>query len=329
MKGKKFAVWGALIAFSLCLVCAVQAEAARTLKYGHNAKQDQPTGKAALRFAELVKEKTKGELIIEVFPANQLGKNRQMVENLKMGAQDLCTMGLAGLGYLNKNYLMMQVPYVFRSQDHIHKVVKGNIGEELKSGLLKKDHIYLLAQDWDRMVRHIGGSKPIKTLDDLKGYKVRAGVLPPIAGFKALGASPVKIPLNEMYVALQQGVADGAELPIDYFYNYSIYEVAKYLNLTYHTYGTQFLGINEMVWKSLKPEHRKALQEASDEAGRYNNELVSSLQDDYLQKLKKAGMVFVEADAREFQKALEKKIPEIAGNWPGTEALYKRIQEVE
>jgi tripartite ATP-independent transporter DctP family solute receptor len=314
---------------SVLFASALQAEGTKVMKYGHNAKQDQPTGQAALKFAELVKAKTKGEIIIQVFPANQLGKNRQMVENLKMGAQDLLTMGLAGLGYIANSYMMMQVPYVFRSQDHIRKVVKGQIGMELKDQLAKKQGIYLLAQDWDRMVRHIGGRKPIRELGDLRGYKVRAGVLPPIAGFKALGASPVKIPLNEMYVALQQGVADGAELPIDYFYEYSIFEVAKYLNLTYHTYGTQFVGINKRLWDSLKPEHQKALQEAADEAGAYNNKLVAELQDDYLRKLKTAGMEFVETDVKALSEALKAKIPEISSNWPGTEELYHRIQRVK
>jgi tripartite ATP-independent transporter DctP family solute receptor len=306
-----------------------QAEAGRVLKYGHNTKQDQPTGKAALKFAELVKAKTKGEIIIQVFPANQLGNNRQMVENLKMGAQDLLTMGLAGLGYIANSYMMMQVPYVFRSQDHIREVVEGQIGKELKDQLAKKQGIYLLAQDWDRMVRHIGGRKPIRELGDFRGYKVRAGVLPPIAGFKALGAAPVKIPLNEMYVALQQGVADGAELPVDYFYDYSIFEVAKYLNLTYHTYGTQFVGINKGLWDSMKSEHQMALQEAAKEAGAYNNKLVAELQDDYLRRLKTAGMEFVQTDVKALSEALKAKIPEIASNWSGTEELYHRIQGVK
>lgn len=329
MKTRLYWVMILSLAVSLCFCLVFQAEAARVLKYGHNAKQQQPTGKAALKFAELVEAKTKGEIIIQVFPANQLGKNRQMVESVKMGAQDFVTMGLAGLGYIAKSYMIMQVPYVFHSQDHIHKVVKGQIGQELKAELTKKYGIYLLAQDWDRMVRHIGGIKRIRGLADLKGYKVRAGVLPPIAGFKALGASPVKIPLNEMYVALQQGVADGAELPIDYFYEYSIYEVAKYLNLTYHTYGTQFLGTNNRLWDSLKPEHQKALQEAANEAGAYNNKLVAELQDDYLKKLKAAKMEFVQTDVKELSKALSAKISEIAKHWPGTEELYHRIQQVK
>ena len=215
------------VAAALCLLGADGVLAAKTLKYGHNTKQDQPTGKAALKLAELVKQKTNGELEIQVFPANQLGNNRQMIENVKMGAQDMCTQGLGILGVISPLYNMMQVPYVFRSQDHIRKVVAGDIGKELAEDLEQKTGIFLLAQDWDRMVRHIGGRKPIRTLEDFKGYKVRAGVLPPIATFKAMGASPVKIPLNEMYVALQQGVADGAELPVDYFYDYSIFEVAK------------------------------------------------------------------------------------------------------
>ena len=327
--GKLRWLFSFVMIFTLCLAVGGPVQAARTLKYGHNAKQDQPTGKAALKFADLVKKKTNGEIIIQVFPANQLGKNRQMVENLKMGAQDMATLGLAGLGYIMDDYLMMQVPYVFRSQEHIHKVVKGKIGTELKQKLLKKASIYLLAQDWDRMVRHIGGRKKIVTLEDFKGFKVRAGVLPPIVGFKALGASPVKIPLNEMYVALQQGVVDGAELPIDYFYEYSIYEVAKYLNLTYHTYGTQFVGINKNIWKSLTPQQQKAIQEAADEAGAYNNEMVKNLQQDYMKKLSKSGMEMVKTDVAQFRKTLQSKIADIASNWPGTLKLYNRIQEVK
>lgn len=321
------------IVFCLVLVCTFTipdvVSAKRVLKYGHNAKADQPTGKAAERFAELVKEKTNGEIEIQVFPANQLGKNRQMVENTKMGAQDFSTLGLAGLGYIDSNYLMMQVPYVFRSQEHIHKVLRGSIGAELKKGIFEKEGVVLLAQDWDRMVRHVGGSKEIKNLDDLKGYKVRAGVLPPIAGFKALGASPVKIPLNEMYVALQQGVADGAELPIDYFYNYSIFEVAKYLNLTYHTYGTQFLATNKRLWESLSHEHQKALQEAADEAGAFNNKLVKDLEAGYLKKLGDSGMELVKTDVAQLQSALKNNIGSIAENWPGTEEIYNKIQAVK
>lgn len=327
MQGNKNKVLVFIVA--MIWLAAASTGAAKTLKYGHNAKADQPTGKAAVKFAELVAEKTNGSLEIEVFPANQLGKNRQMVENLKMGAQDLATLGLAGLGYIDSNYMMMQVPYVFRSQEHIHKVVQGDIGKQLMEGIRKKAGVVLLAQDWDRMVRHIGGRKPIKTLEDLKGYKVRAGVLPPIAGFKALGASPVKIPLNEMYVALQQGVADGAELPIDYFYNYSIFEVAEYLNLTYHTYGTQFLGINKRLWDSLSSDHQKALQAAADEAGEYNNKLVEQLQDDYMKKLKKNGMELIHTNVDQFREALKEKIPEIAENWPGTEKIYRQIQDVK
>jgi tripartite ATP-independent transporter DctP family solute receptor len=301
----------------------------KTLKYGHNTKQDQPTGKAAIKFADLVKQKTNGEVEIQVFPANQLGNNRQMIENVKMGAQDLCTEGLGILGVISPLYNMMQVPYVFRSQEHIRTVVAGDIGKELSEDLEKKTGIFLLTQDWDRMVRHIGGRKPIRTLEDFKGYKVRAGVLPPIATFKAMGASPVKIPLNEMYVALQQGVADGAELPVDYFYNYSIFEVAKYLNLTYHTYGTQFVAVNKRVWDSLGSANQIAMMEAAAEAGAYNNQLVSDLAGDYLAKLKAGGMEMIDTDVAEFQAALKEHIGEIAKNWPGSEALYQKIQAVK
>jgi tripartite ATP-independent transporter DctP family solute receptor len=238
-------------------------------------------------------------------------------------------MGLAAIGFLNDAYMMMQVPYIFRSQEHIHQVLKGDLGQELKADILQKQGLVMLAQDWDRMPRHIAGRKQIRNRADFQGYKVRAGVLPPMAGFKAIGASPVDIPLNEMYLALQQGVVDGAELPTDYIYEYSIYEVTKYFNQTYHTYGTQFLAVNKRLWDSLKPEHRKAIQEASDEAGAYNNKLDHELEGDYIAKLKKAGMEFVGSNVEELRKFTHQKMPEITKNWKGSEKLFERIQAVK
>ena len=317
------------LVLGLVLLWTLPASAARTLKYGHNTKEAQPTGKAALAFADLVKKKTNGEIIVQVFPNNQLGNNKQMVDNLRQGALDMCTVGLGVLAYLNDAYMIMQLPYAFRSQEHIQKVVSGPIGQELKTEFAQKHGIVLLAQDWDRMPRHIAGRKPIKTLEDLKGFKVRAGTLAAINGFKALGASPVDISLNEMYLALQQGVADGAELPTDYIYEYSIYEVSKYFNKTYHTYGTQILGINKRVWDSLKPEYQKAIQEAAAQTGDFNNKMDASLQGEYLVKLKNAGTVFVDTDVESFRKAIAGQIGEIAKNWKDGAKLFERIQAVK
>jgi TRAP-type transport system periplasmic protein len=328
MKGNRKFILFCLV-FGLVLLWILPASAARTLKYGHNAKEIQPTGKAALAFAEMVKKKTNGEVIVQVFPNNQLGNNKQMVDNLRQGALDMCTVGLGALAYLNDSFMIMQLPYAFRSQEHIQKAVSGPIGQELKAEFAQKHGILLLAQDWDRMPRHIAGRKPIKTLDDLKGFKVRAGTLAAINGLKALGASPVDISLNEMYLALQQGVVDGAELPTDYIYEYSIYEVSKYFNQTYHTYGTQMFGINKRVWESLKPDHQKAIQEAVTQTGDYNNQLDASLQSDYLAKLKKAGTVFIDTDVESFRKAIAGQIGEIAKNWKDGAKLFERIQAIK
>lgn len=328
MKNRK-RVFLACMVLGMMLLWVLPVNAARTLKYGHNAKENQATGKAALAFADLVKKKTNGEVIVQVFPNNQLGNNKQLVDNLRLGALDMSTAGLGALAYLNDAYMIMQLPYAFRSQEHIQKAVSGEIGQELKAEFVQKHGIVLLAQDWDRMPRHIAGRKPIKTLEDFKGYKVRCGTLPAINAFKAIGASPVDIPLNEMYLALQQGVVDGAELPTDYIYEYSIFEVSKYFNQTYHTYGTQFLGINKRVWDSLKPDHQKAIQEAAAQAGTYNNQLDASLQGDYLAKLKKAGIEFVDTDVDSFRKAVVGRIGEIAKNWKDGAKLFERIQAIK
>ena len=95
--------------------------------------------------------------------------------------------------------------------------------------------------------------------------KIREGTPAFHEGIKLFGASPVKVDLNEMYIALQPGVVDGVELPLDYVYDYSIHEAAKFMSLTYHTYGTQFICINKEALQKLPPDQQKALREAAQE----------------------------------------------------------------
>ena len=248
-------ILSALLLVLPALVAKAQAQAGKEFRLCHNANLDSATDKASHKFAEWVEKKTGGKVKVTIYPRNQLGGNRELLEQVKMGSLDMTLMGLGTLGYMVEEYNFMQIPFAFRSQEHIHKVLDSEIGKTIEKNVAAKG-FFLLNQKWDRLPRHIAGKKPIHKIEDLKNMKIREGTPAFHEGMKLLGASPVKIDLNEMFIALQQGIVDAVELPLDYIYDYSIHEAAKFLSLTYHTYGTQFIAMNKKA-SSLFPRTSK------------------------------------------------------------------------
>jgi tripartite ATP-independent transporter DctP family solute receptor len=305
---------------------------AQTLQFGHNAPVDSPTGQAAERFAEIVSEKTNGRLRIQVFPANQLGGNRELVEQTSLGALDISLSGLGVLGYLSDGYNLMQVPFLFRDQEHAHAIVEGVIGEEIAEKLRQQTGILLLSQTWDRLPRQVTANRPITTPGAMEGLLLRTGTAGATQGFRLFGARPTSIPLNEVYLALQQNVVEGVELPIDFIVNLSVPEVNTHLNMLNHTYGTQFVAINEMRFNSLPAEYQRILRDAVDEAGLYNNRLVEEQADMFLQAAVDQGMTVVEISEEQYQRfaqIIRANLKEIESRWPGSRGLGERILDTK
>ncbi len=329
---RKFGLSWVPILISLFLLSALlpqtaHAKISKELRLCHNSNNDSATDKASRRFAELVEKKTGGQVKVAIYPRNQLGNNRELLEQVKMGSLDMTLMGLGTMGYLVDEYNFMQIPFAFRSQEHIYKVLDSEIGKSIEKNVEGKGFI-LLSQKWDRLPRHIAGKRAILKIEDLKGLKIREGTPAFHEGIKVFGASPVKIDLNEMYIALQQGVVDAVELPLDYIYDYSIQETAKYLSLTYHTYGTQFIAMNKKIFDSLPADIKKSLVEAAQEAGDYNNQLTWSQEGDYLKKIEKAGVKINKPEYSQFAKVLEVNIPTVEKKWPGCQGLFGKIQAI-
>jgi tripartite ATP-independent transporter DctP family solute receptor len=299
------------------------------LRFGSNAPINSPTHLAQEEFARLVVEKTNGEVIIEVFPANQLGGNRELIEAVKMGAIDLELQGSANTMYLGpEEYAVMRVPFIFRDQEHVYKVLEGPIGQRLIEQV-EKSGVLVLNQRWDRLPRHVSARVPIRTPEDMQNLKIRNGDRASVEGFRIIGAAPVNIPLNEMYLALQQGVADGANLPLDYFWEHSIYEVNKYLNLLYQNFDVQMLLANARRFNSLSPEHQQALLEAAEEAAEYNNKLTWESEADYAEKLAGAGMEVIRVDMEPFYNLIRERVDEIYAIYPSTKGFVEEIDAVQ
>lgn len=299
-----------------------------TLRFGHNAPENSPTGEAALRLAEIVEKETDGNFIIEVYPDNQLGDNRDLVEQTAIGVLDMSMSGLGVLGYLAPEYNVMQIPFIFESQEHVHNVVNGEIGEEISEILKNEKDILLLSQTWDRLPRQISANKEITTPEDLEGFMIRTGTIAATETFTLLGAKPTSVPLNEVYLSLQNNIIEGVELPADYMVNSSVAEVNSHLILTNHTYGTQFVAINNKVFNDLPDQYKEILIKAVEEAGQLNNQLTKEEEDTYINKLEEQGMEIVELTKEEYE-LFKNKVLEYAeqleSNWPGTEGFIEKI----
>ncbi len=313
-----------LVAF-LALIATGHAQT--VLRFGHIANPGQPVHSGALEFARLVDEKTGGAVKIEVFPSGQLGGSRDLIEGVQLGTVDLTIVGPGALGGFYAPYNWTEYPFIYASDEHVLKVMQGEIGSELAAELLKATGtIRPIAQNWLRTPRHVFTTKkPVQTVEDLAGMKIRVPSGPLLEGFRAMGASPTPVDFSELFTAMQQGVVDGAELPIDYIYDNGFYEIAKYLSLTGHVYAAQVLLMNDTKFGKLSAENQAAIVDAAIEAGIYQNAITAEVTDSYQQKLEEAGMTIIHPDREGFAEAAATGVEALQAKWGA--GWYQRIRD--
>jgi tripartite ATP-independent transporter DctP family solute receptor len=314
------------------VVCAAlafsqPAPAQTTFRLGHNNAVTHPVNLAAEQFAKRVKERTNGQVVIQVYPAAQLGDERQLGEALQLGTVDMMWSSGPMLGRYVSSFNGLEGGYLFRDQDHLFKVVRGPIGQELNDQLVKGIGVRVLDFHFAGERHLTTSNKPVRQPADLKGMLIRVPQLDNyMATFKALGASTVGIAFNETYMALKMGVAEGQENPIASIYAMKFYEVQKYINLTSHIFATGIYSMNNQKFLALPANFQTILQEEARSAGDYASSLYNKQAEELVPELKKS-MTFVEVDKAAFQKAAQ------AGGMDdwfvkqfGAD-LYKRIKE--
>ena len=193
---------------ALALTASLAMAAPVTLKLGHIAEPENVYGQGADHFAKLVKERSNGEIDIQVFPSSQLGNQRDLVEGLDLGTVDMTLTGTAVMGNFVPEVAVFDLPFIFRDVDHAYKALD-TVGMELaKKG---EDRGMITLAIWENGVRHMTNNKrPIKEPEDMKGLKVRVMEQPVyIDMMNSLGASPTPMAMSELYTSLQKGVIDG------------------------------------------------------------------------------------------------------------------------
>jgi TRAP-type transport system periplasmic protein len=273
------------------------------LKLGHAVAPDHPYHLGAVKFAELVAQRTANKVKIDVFPSTQLGNERDMVEGLQLGTVDLVVTSTGPLGGFVPRMFVVDLPFLFRDREHAYKVLDGPIGNGLLDAFLGKG-IKGLAF-WENGFRQITNNvRPIEKPEDLKGIKIRTMENKVhLASFRAFGASPTPMAWSEVYTALQQKTIDGQENPIAIIYHQKIAEVQKYLALTGHFYSPTPLLMSYKVFRNLSKETQKLMFYTALECATYERNLLRDSEEKQIAELKAKGMQVTLPDKKPFQDA--------------------------
>lgn len=270
--------------------------------YAENQAEDYPTTQGAYKFADLVKEKTNGRIQINVQAGGVLGDEKSVCEQLQFGGIDFMRMSLSPLSEFVPKLNVLQLPYLYRDADHMWQVLDGKIGEDFINSFEGSN---LVALSWyDGGARNFYNSvRPIKTLEDMKGLKIRVQESELMMGMvEALGANPTPMAYSEVYSALQTGVIDGAENNWPSYESTSHYEVAKYYTLDEHTRVPELQLCAQATWDKLSAEDQAVIKECALESAKYERELWAEREKTSEEKVRAAGCEITELSPEEKQK---------------------------
>jgi tripartite ATP-independent transporter DctP family solute receptor len=224
-----------MLVLAVLMPVQVFAQKAIVLRLAETHPKGYPTELGDEEFARLVKERSGGRIIIEVYPGSQLGQEKAVIEQVQFGAIDITRVSVSPVAAFVPRLNAFQMPYLYRDADHMWKVLNGDIGKNLLASL---EPFGFIGLGWfEGGSRNFYNSKrPVKTPADLKGLKVRVQESELMMGLvSAFGAIPTPMAYGEVYSALQTGVVDGAENNWASYFSTSHYEVAKYFTLDEHT----------------------------------------------------------------------------------------------
>ncbi|MGH8751251.1 MAG: TRAP transporter substrate-binding protein [Burkholderiales bacterium] len=296
-----------LLSLSLLAVPGLAADPI-IIKFSHVVAPDTPKGSAALKFKQLAEERTQGRVKVEVYPNSQLYKDREELEALQLGAVQILAPSLAKFGPLGvREFEAYDLPYMFPNKETLYRVMDGDIGRGLLKKLEAKGIVGLAY--WDNGFKQMSANKPLRTVADFSGLKVRiqsSKVLE--AQMRALGANPQVMAFSEVYTALQQGVVDGTENPVSNFYTQKMNEVQKYLTISDHGYLGYAVITNKKFWEGLPADIRATLEQAMQDATKYEREIAQKENDDALAAVRAAKTteiyILPDKDRLAWQKAL-------------------------
>ncbi len=312
-----------LAAFGLASFGA-QAQALQ-LNVGHTLAPDSHYHVATTRMAEIAAKKSDGQIKINVFPQAQLGGEVKMIQAARTGGLDMFITAQAPLVNTIKAYSLFDVPYLFDSVDQANKVLSGPVGKEFL-GMLPQVNLVGLGF-LSVMERNVFSAKPVKTGADMAGMKIRVMQSPGyVKAYESFGAQPTPMAYGDVYMALQQGVVDGADTSPDQFVMDKFIEVSKYYNLTKVHYLPALLIVSKPRWDKLSPEQRTILQQSADEALAESRAYYRKTYDQSIERMRQAGVQVVESNLTQLKQASAKVDDSLLQAIPDGRKLFDKVQ---
>jgi tripartite ATP-independent transporter DctP family solute receptor len=260
---------------------------------------------AAVKFKELVEERTDGKVTIEIFPNAQLGDERTLLESMQIGTVDMGVITNGPVANFVEEIAVFELPFLFPSPEAAYRVLDGEIGQELLDKLEEVDLKGLAYAE--RGFRNLTNSvRPVRTPADVEGLKIRVMENPVyIDTFQALGANAVPMAWTEALTAMQQQTIDGQENPINVIYSFKLYEPQQYLSLTRHTYAPAIIVMSLSLWNELPADVQQILEESAQEAAEHERQWNADMASEQLAALRENGMDVIEdPDIAAFQQAV-------------------------
>ena len=302
---------------------------AREFRAADIQEEDYPTVQALLYMDKLVAERTQGRHHIRVFHSRQLGEESQTIEQTRVGAIDLDRINVAAIGDAAPPLSVLAQPFLFRSIDHLNRVIDGTIGEDILAAIEPYGFVGLTY--YDSGARSIyTRAPPVRSLADLRGLRIRVQQSDLITRMmRALGAAPVALPYGQVLTALQARLVDGAENNWPSFVTTGHYKVAQFYSLTEHTMGPEVLVMSRRAWDELSDADRAIFRAAARESSRYMRARWLSWEEQSRREAAAAGVTIIgDLDRQAFEDATHSLREEMRAD-PKLGPLIARIQAVQ
>jgi len=281
------------------LLTAATSVFAREFRAADTQNEDYPTVQALRYMGHLIEERSAGRLQIRVFHSRQLGEEKETIEQTRVGAIDLNRTNVALIGTFVPSMNVLAMPFLFRSIEHLQKVLEGPIGNEILGSFEPYGFVGLAF--YDSGARSIYNSvRPVRSLSDLKGLRIRVQQSELMSSMiRSLGADPVELPYGQVLTGLATRLIDGAENNWPSFITTDHYKYAGYYTLTEHTMSPEVLVMSLKAWQSLDPDDQKIFREAALKSSHYMREKWRDLEERSRAQAEASGVTIV----RDFDRA--------------------------
>jgi tripartite ATP-independent transporter DctP family solute receptor len=289
-----------------------------------------PTVEAVVRMGKKLEQATNGRLSVQMYPSMQLGGEKEMIEQAQVGALALARISVGPMGPIVPELNVFNLPFMFRDTAHMEKVIDGPIGDELLQKLSSHPTANLIGLCWmNAGTRNVYNSKkPIRSVEDLKGLKIRMMGNPVFVDtMNALGGNGVSMGFDQLVNAMQTGVVDGAENNEPTYATGQHYRYAKYYSMTGHLMIPEILVFSKKIFESLSKDDQELIRKFAKDAQREERTLWYEMEKKSVAQMKEAGVEITDiADKKPFQAAVKPVWDKYGAQLSG---LIERIQNVK